>query len=120
MKKDNKGKIGNRVDQFRKKKKQLNLFFILQIAMTTVLIVALSGVSGFFLARIFHTKNVEYAPIMLFFIWVAVSVTVSHFFLYKKLKRVFDAVQMINDATEKVAAGDFTVRVQLDEHVQIE
>ena len=27
---------------------------------------------------------------------------------------------MINDATEKVAAGDFTVRVQLDEHVQIE
>ena len=119
MKKDNKGKIGDTVDRFRKKKKQLNLFFILQIAMITVLIVVLAGLSGILLARMFRTQNVHYAPIMIFFIWVAISVTVSHVFLYKKLKRVFDAVQVINDATEQVAAGDFSVRVQLDEHVQI-
>ena len=115
-----KNKIEETVARFRKRKRQLNLFFILQLVMITVLIVILSGITGFLITRFFEVRDIHYTPLMIFFIWVTLSVTVSHVFLYHKLKRVFDAVKVINDATELVAKGDFSIRVKLDEMVQIE
>ena len=102
-----------------KKKRKLNLFFILQIAFVTVIIVVLSGVFAVFLTRMVPFKDQRSAPLFLFFIWITVSTTIAHIVLYRKLKRVFSAVETINDATEQVAKGDFDVRVRLDDHINI-
>ena len=115
-----KNRIGETVERFRKRKKQLKFFFILQIVLTTLLIVFLAGVTGIALARLFQVKDATFTPILIFFIWFILSVSLSNFFLYHKLNRVFDAVKVINDATEQVAKGDFSIRVKLDERVQIE
>ena len=117
---EKKDMIGKTVDRLKKRRRKLNLFFILQIAMITVLLVLLSAIIGVFLARLFNFRDMHWAPIMIFFIWMTLSVSVAHVFLYNKLKVVFSAVKVINDATEQVAKGDFTIRVKLDERVKID
>ena len=112
--------INNRVNRLRKRQRKLNLFFILLIAMITVLLILLTGAIGFFLTTLYDLNEMHWTPMVLFFIWVTVSVTLANIFLYTKLRIVFSAVEVINDATEKVAKGDFTVRVELDKRVKIE
>ncbi len=117
---EGKARIGKAMESLRKQRRKLNFFYILHITFITLLIVILSGIFAFFLAKLFNFKDMHLAPIMMFFIWFIVSTSVAHMVLYHKMKRIFEAIAVINDATEQVAQGDFTVRVELDERVQID
>lgn len=116
---DNKTRLRETVKQLRKRNRKLNFFFIFHLVTITFLIIVLAAITGLLLTRLFYVKDPHGTPVMLFFFWMTLSVTVSNFLLYRRLARVFDAVRVINDATEKVARGDFSVRVKLDEHIHI-
>ena len=116
---ENKTRLRETVKQLRKRNRKLNFFFIFHLVTITFLIIVLAAITGLLLTRLFYVKDPHGTPVMLFFLWMTLSVTVSNFLLYRRLAHVFDAVRVINDATEKVARGDFSVRVKLDEHIHI-
>ncbi len=103
----------------RRKKRKLNIFFLLQLSVTTVLIVFLSAIIAIYLQGRERLANSNRLTIVLFFLWITVATIVANLILYHKMRRIFQSVENLSLATEEVAKGDFSITVRPNEHLHI-
>lgn len=103
----------------QRKKRKLNIFFLLHLSVTTVLIVILSAIIAVYLQGREQLANSHRLTIVMFFLWITVATILANLILYHKMRRVFQAVEKLNTATEEVAKGNFDVSVTPDEHLHI-
>ena len=103
----------------RRKKRKLNIFFLLHMIVTTVLIIILSAIIAVYLRGREQLQTSNRLTTVLFFLWITVATIVANLILYHKMRRVFQSVERLNQATEKVAKGDFSIEIRPDEHTHI-
>ena len=103
----------------KKRKRKLNIFFLLQLGILTILIIVLSAILAIYFHNRQEVDDARKLTPLLAFIWITVTTIVANLILYYKMHRVFKSVERINEATTEVAKGDFSVEIEKDEHLHI-
>ena len=103
----------------KRKKRKLNIFFLLHLSVTSVLIIILSAIIAILLRSREHLAGSNRLALVLFFLWITLATIVANLILYHKMKRIFQAVENLSNATEEVAKGNFDLTVYPKEPTHI-